>query len=182
MWWKENLIKHQKVSKYYENDCRTQSVKYQKILKLVFGNDFLNHEKFYAWLYSLLYLTTIISVSFPILIVLSNSRSVSGMYFIIEAKSASFAGEISLSKHYLQDLRILFVHWKIELAWHFLPFFSHWPFFCLQIKTFSHVVKVWNQPDGGWLLRIVIVRPLNRILVWIGASWLGSGNLLFSFE
>ena len=42
--------------------------------------------------------------------VLSNSRSVSGMYFIIEAKSASFAGEISLSKHYLQDLRILFVH------------------------------------------------------------------------
>ena len=21
-WWKENLVKHQKVSKYYENDCR----------------------------------------------------------------------------------------------------------------------------------------------------------------
>ena len=23
MWWKENLVKHQKVSKFYENDCRT---------------------------------------------------------------------------------------------------------------------------------------------------------------
>ena len=22
LWWKENLVKHQKVSKYYENDCR----------------------------------------------------------------------------------------------------------------------------------------------------------------
>ena len=22
LWWKENLVKHQKISKYYENDCR----------------------------------------------------------------------------------------------------------------------------------------------------------------
>ena len=23
LWWKENLVKHQRVSKYYENDCRS---------------------------------------------------------------------------------------------------------------------------------------------------------------
>ena len=49
--------------------------------------------------------------------VLSNSRSVSGMYFIIEAKSASFAGEISLSKHYLQDLRRFYLYIE-KLNWH----------------------------------------------------------------
>ena len=26
MWWKENLVKHQKVSKYYETDCRFRGV------------------------------------------------------------------------------------------------------------------------------------------------------------
>ena len=36
LWWKENLAKHQKASKYYENDCR-----YLKIGKLWIGKSFL---------------------------------------------------------------------------------------------------------------------------------------------
>ena len=31
LWWKENLLKYQKVLKYYENDCRyVQFIKYKK--------------------------------------------------------------------------------------------------------------------------------------------------------
>ena len=33
LWWKKNLVKHQKVSKYYENDCRSKEKK-----TLVFWN------------------------------------------------------------------------------------------------------------------------------------------------
>ena len=25
LWWKENLVRHQKVSKHYENDCRSSN-------------------------------------------------------------------------------------------------------------------------------------------------------------
>ena len=33
LWWKENLVNHQKVSKYYENDCRICLHKFLKFLR-----------------------------------------------------------------------------------------------------------------------------------------------------
>ena len=52
LWWKENLVKHQKVLKYYENDCRhimgiCMSTYFRRVLRDYFRNIlqvFLKHS------------------------------------------------------------------------------------------------------------------------------------------
>ena len=41
-WWKENLVKHQRASKYYENDCRITSKNRPSLLDNIFIN---THDK-----------------------------------------------------------------------------------------------------------------------------------------
>ena len=47
-WWKENLVKHQKVSKYYENGCKSKNVEKhtQRIETKIFSKNFCNWNLF----------------------------------------------------------------------------------------------------------------------------------------